>query len=102
MEWVTDTHHDFGVLTYKQPKSHIFVFRNTSKEPLTIDNVRTSCGCTSPEWEEEVVMPDSLGRITLEYDAFKLGYFQKFAKVYFSGQKKGERLVIEGEVVEED
>lgn len=101
IEWVSDTKHDFGVLIHKKPGVHYFAFRNISDEPLTVDNVRTTCGCTSPDWDEDVVMPDSIGMIKLEYDAFKLGYFQKFARVFFNGQKKSEKLMIEGEVVEE-
>lgn len=101
IEWVSDTKHDFGVLIHKKPEVHVFTFKNISDEPLTIDNVRTSCGCTSPDWDENVVMPDSIGTITLEYDAYKLGYFQKYARVFFNGQKKSEKLMIEGEVIEE-
>ncbi|MFT4762231.1 MAG: hypothetical protein ACI9XO_004990 [Paraglaciecola sp.] len=102
VEWLTDTKHDFGVLMHKQPGVHYFSYKNISGEPLTVDNIRTTCGCTSPEWEDIVIMPDSTGIIKIEYDAQKLGYFQKFAKVFFHGQKKSEKLVIEGEVIEND
>jgi len=101
IEWISDTEYDFGVLIHKQPGVHSFKFKNVSNEPLTIDNVRTTCGCTSPDWSADVVMPDSIGVIKLEYDAYKLGYFHKLAKVFINGQKKSEKLVIEGEVVEE-
>lgn len=101
VEWTTDTTHDFGVLTYKKPGVHHFAYKNVSGEPLTIDNIRTTCGCTAVEWQEEVIMPDSVGIIKIEYDAEKLGYFQKFARVFFHGQRKSEKLMIEGEVVEQ-
>ena len=100
VEWISDTKHDFGILKHKEPGSHYFAFKNISGAPLTVDNVRTSCGCTSTEWESNVVMPDSIGMIKLEYDAEKLGYFQKFARVFFHGQRQGDKLMIEGEVVE--
>lgn len=100
VEWLTDTTHDFGVLTHKKAGVHYFAYKNVSDEPLTIDNVRTSCGCTAVEWQEDVIMPDSVGMVKIEYDAQKLGYFQKYARVFFHGQRKSEKLMVEGEVVE--
>ena len=85
---------------HDKPSTHTFVFKNISGQPIKVDNIRSTCGCTSPIWNEDVVLPDSLGTIILEYDAHKIGYFRKVARVYFSGQKKPERLVLEGEVVE--
>ncbi len=98
IEWLTDTEHDFGLLTHRQPASFIFQFRNTSDEPVSIDNVRTTCGCTKPEYSDAPVMPDSLGSILVGYDAKKQGYFRKRIKVFFSCQRKAEHLFIEGEV----
>jgi len=100
VEWLTPTSHDFGNIPRDVPVECVFVYKNISSEPLTVDNVRTSCGCTAPEWDTgEVIMPDSTGQIRLVFDAHMPGYFYKLAKVYFSGQRKGEKLIIEGEVV---
>ena len=102
MQWISDTSHDFGSIEQGKTVVHTFIFQNTSQEPLTIDNVRTACGCTSPLWEEALIEPDSTGTIKLEFDATKIGYFQKEAKVFFHGQRKAERLTIMGEVVAPD
>lgn len=100
IEWQTPTTHDFGTLKKGNPVEHIFTFKNISDAPITVDNVRTSCGCTAPEWDEtEIIMPDSVGTVKLIFDARAAGYFYKMAKVYFNGQKKGEKLFIEGDVV---
>jgi|APTNR8051073442_1049403.scaffolds.fasta_scaffold08165_2 hypothetical protein len=98
VEWLSPVEHDFGVLQHRKPSTHEFRFRNTSGEPLTVDNVRASCGCTVPDWSYEPVLPDSVGVISVEYDARDIGYFYKKLKVYLHGQKKPELLVIEGEV----
>ncbi|MDZ4680408.1 MAG: DUF1573 domain-containing protein [Saprospiraceae bacterium] len=98
VEWLGATEHDFGVLQHRKPSTHEFRFRNTGGEALTVDNVRASCGCTVPEWSYEPVAPDSVGIISVEYDARDLGYFYKKLKVYLHGQRKPELLVIEGEV----
>lgn len=103
VEWLNETSHDFGTIKQNQPVSHIFKFKNISDTPLTIDNVRTTCGCTAPEWDEsEVILPDSTGKITLAFDAKAPGYFYKMAKVWINGQKRGEKLFIEGEVIPEN
>lgn len=96
VEWQSATTHDFGDLEQGTPVTYVFSFRNLSKDSLYIDNVRTACGCTSPEWEDVLVAPDSLGHISIEYDADDSGYFYKWIKVYFNGYRKAEKLFIEG------
>lgn len=100
IEWQVPTTHDFGSIKKDIPVEHIFTFKNISGTPLTVDNVRTSCGCTAPEWDEtEVILPDSTGTVKLIFNARASGYFYKMAKVFFNGQKKGEKLYIEGDVI---
>lgn len=96
VEWHSPTTHDFGDIIHRQPVSHNFSFKNKSDAPITIDNVRTTCGCTVPDWSEAPILPDSLGIISVEYDARDVGYFKKQIKVYFQGQRKAEKLSIEG------
>ncbi len=98
--WQVPTTHDFGDLERGVPTTTTFTFRNVSTDSLYIDNVRPACGCTSPEWEDVLVPPDSLGHILIEYDADDAGYFNKGVKVYFNGYRKAERLWIEGWVEE--
>ena len=103
IEWLNETSHDFGLIEPDKPVFIEFQYKNISHEPLTVDNVRTTCGCTTPEWTyEEVILPDSIGIIKLEYDAKKPGPFKKLVRVFFSNQKKGEKLIIEGEVMEDE
>lgn len=102
VEWLTPATHEFGDLIHKEAATHEFLFRNISKDTITIDNVRPSCGCTLPNWEDTPVPPDSTGAIRVEYDAHDQGYFKKKIKVYFSGQRKAEILYLEGWVVKLD
>ncbi|MCO6475354.1 MAG: DUF1573 domain-containing protein [Phaeodactylibacter sp.] len=96
VEWLAETTYDFGDIPHRKPAKHEFRFRNISGEPLVIDNVRPSCGCTAPGWDAAAVPPDSTGVISIEYDARDLGYFYKKIKVYFHGQRRAEVLYIEG------
>lgn len=98
--WLSPTEHDFGEFERYDMQQVEFKFKNNSGEAVVIDNVRTTCGCTSPDWTEEPIPADSTSTITIEYDARKLGYFRKKVKVYFSGIRKGEKLLVEGEVIE--
>ncbi len=100
IEWQCERSYDFGILLQKQPDTTYFSFKNIGSEPLVIDNVRTSCGCTATEWTDDVIEPDSSTTIAVEYNAYKLGYFRKKIKVFVSTQRKGEVLWVEGEVVE--
>jgi len=98
--WLTPTEHDFGEFEQFDIQQVEFKFKNNTGEPVVIDNVRTTCGCTSPDWTDEPILADSTSVITIEYDARKVGFFYKKVKVYFSGIRKGHKLYIEGEVVE--
>ena len=96
--WLSPTAHDFGELKQGKPVTHVFRFKNTGNTPLLIDNVRASCGCTGVDWLEEIVPPGGEGTVKIEFDAKKPGYFYKKITVFFSSQRKGEKLFIEGYV----
>ncbi len=98
--WLTPTEHDFGEFKRYDLQQVDFEFQNNTDEPVVVDNVRAACGCTSPNWSEEPILPGEKGKITVEYDARKVGYFYKKVKVYFSGIRKGHKLYVEGDVVE--
>ncbi|MCK4700035.1 MAG: DUF1573 domain-containing protein, partial [Bacteroidales bacterium] len=54
--------HDFG--TFKEEDGNVtckFSFTNTGSIPLVINRVIASCGCTSPAWSKEPVMPGRKG-----------------------------------------
>ncbi len=101
VEWETTTDHDFGDLLRGESVTFDFKFKNISDQPIMIDNVRPDCGCTAPNWENIPTMPDSTGILSITFDATKKGYFNKKIKVFFSGQRKGEKLTVEGFVEEE-
>lgn len=88
--------HNFGDLLQGEPVTFVFQFKNIHDEPIVIESVRPQCGCTAPEWNDTPVMPDSIGTLSVTYDADKQGYFYKKIKVYFSGQRKAEKLYVEG------
>jgi len=62
------TDHNFGDLQ-EGPKANVdFVFTNTGNKPLILTDVKASCGCTTPEWPKEPIMPGQTSKIKVEYN----------------------------------
>jgi hypothetical protein len=72
------TEHNFGNVPQGPPSAtYVFKFKNTGKAPLILSEVLTSCGCTTPEWSKEPVLPGKSGEIKVGYNALSLGGFSK-------------------------
>lgn len=81
LEFVKETH-DFGNLQEGDAAEAEFVFKNTGKEPIIIQNVRPSCGCTAPSWSKEAVAPGKTGVIKAAYGTKgRVGSFNKSISV---------------------
>lgn len=59
--------HDFGTLGEGPNAEHEFSFTNTGKEPIIINQVQASCGCTTPTWSKEPVLPGQKGSVKAVY-----------------------------------
>lgn len=59
--------HDFGTLAEGGAADFIFQFKNTGKEPLIIQKVQPSCGCTTPDWTKEPILPGKTGIVKASY-----------------------------------
>lgn len=66
MVFQKDTH-DFGTLSEGGAADFIFQFKNTGKEPLIIQKVQPSCGCTTPDWTKEPILPGKTGIVKASY-----------------------------------
>jgi len=63
------TTHDFGkIKEIDGPVSHNFQFTNTGSVPLIIRDVNASCGCTSPSWTKEPILPGKTGFIKATFN----------------------------------
>lgn len=99
------TTHDFGEVPFttnsKEFVTYNFVFENTGDEPLSIDNVRASCGCTTPSYPKEPILPGQTGKIKVKYKNNRKGAFHKSITVYSNTNPKTTTLFIKGTVVQE-
>jgi hypothetical protein len=60
--------HDFGTVKEGPSAEYTFEFKNAGKEPLIISNAQASCGCTTPEWPKEPILPGKTGKILVRYN----------------------------------
>ena len=72
-----ETEHDFAKIPQGKPVYHNFEIVNTGSQPLKLDNVQASCGCTTPEWNHEAIAPGATAIIKVGYNAATEGYFDK-------------------------
>jgi len=77
------TEHNFGDITQGDVVEHTFKFTNTGTQPLIIERVDVTCGCTTPAWTKEPVMPGKTGFVTAKYNsAGRLGQQKKAITVH--------------------
>ena len=92
-----ETEHDFGKIPQGKPVYYNFEIVNTSKEPLKLDDVHASCGCTTPEWSHEPIAPGTTAVIKVGYNAASEGVFTKAITItYNTNQTK--QILIKGTV----
>lgn len=60
---------NFGTVKQGEKVTHVYKFKNTGDEPLTIKNAKGSCGCTVPEWPKEPIAPGAESEITVSFDS---------------------------------
>lgn len=61
--------YDFGSVKEGKEVEHVFSFTNTGKVPLVINDVKSTCGCTIPEWPEEPIAPGEKGEISVQFNS---------------------------------
>ncbi|MCF6241346.1 MAG: DUF1573 domain-containing protein [Bacteroidales bacterium] len=93
-----DTLHIFGKIWYQGNAEYEFVFKNTGKTPLIISDVKSSCGCTVPEWSKKPVLPKEKGIIKVKYDTKRIGEFYKIITVYSNAKNSPVKLYVQGNV----
>ncbi|MBP7389017.1 MAG: DUF1573 domain-containing protein [Chitinophagales bacterium] len=83
--------------------THEFAFTNTGKEPLILTNVRASCGCTTPSWPKEPILPGKDGKILVTYNTQgRPGAFTKTITINSNADEANKVITIKGDVIKED
>jgi hypothetical protein len=92
--------HNFGVVKEDGgTHNYSFVFSNTGEEPIVITNVRSNCGCATPDWTKQPVMPGGKGFVKVEFNPRNMpGKFNKTIVVSSTALSANKVLRILGEV----
>ncbi|TLV01592.1 DUF1573 domain-containing protein [Dyadobacter luticola] len=61
--------YDFGTIQEGAVVEHDFKFRNDGEYPLILNNITSSCGCTTPEWPKEPIGPKQTSSIKVRFDS---------------------------------
>jgi len=91
---------DFGTVEEGNKADKTFTFKNTGNQPIILSNVQASCGCTTPNWTREPIMPGQSGKIDVSYNsAGRPGAFNKTITVTSNATEPSKVLTIRGNVV---
>lgn len=92
------TDHNFGTRDNGSDVSYDFEFVNTGKSDIIINNVSTSCGCTTPEWPRQPIPSKGRAVIKVKYDSNRIGNFSKTITVYSNAKNSPVVLSIRGQI----
>lgn len=90
---------NYGKIEKGANGTRVFKFKNEGTEPLVLNSVRASCGCTTPKWTREPIAPGAVGNITVKYDTNRMGNFHKTVTVNSNATNKTVVLTIKGQVM---
>jgi hypothetical protein len=90
---------DYGTIEKGTNKKRVFTFKNTGKAPVFITKVKTSCGCTVPNYPKAPILPGETASIDVTYDTNRMGKFTKTITVMSNAEEPLQRLTIKGNVI---
>lgn len=61
--------HDFGDINQGDVVEQVFKFTNTGNQPLIISEIKTTCGCTTPVFPKNPIMPGASGEIKVGFNS---------------------------------
>lgn len=94
-----DSIYDFKKISKTGNVKTVFKFSNVGESQLIIYDVKTSCGCTKPEWSMNPIEPNGNGIIKVMFDAKGRGLFNKTLSVFYNGKDSPKKLIIKGEIL---
>jgi hypothetical protein len=93
---IDKTKHEFGTIKMGESAEAWFQLKNTGIHPLAIHNVSTSCGCTTVEWNKQMVKPKETTPIKVVIKPDEERFFNKVINVHCNTKESPLNLVISG------
>lgn len=86
-----------GKFDWKQERKAVFILTNVGTNLLVLDDVTTSCGCTSVDYSKESVRPGNSISLNVTYKADHPEHFDKTITVYCNAESSPVVLRITGD-----
>ncbi|MDE0470589.1 MAG: DUF1573 domain-containing protein [Ekhidna sp.] len=95
--------YDFGDIVQGEKVEYVFELENTGNEPLILTDVKTTCGCTAPEWPREPIEPGQKESLKVVFNsAGKVGMQNKVITVMSNAVNSPARVKIVTNVLTKD
>ena len=93
--------HDFGKFDEEKKQTVVFAFTNTGDEPLVIQQVMTTCGCTVADYTKTPIPAGKKGQIKVTYNdkGKPKGFFRKVITVRSNATNAMTRIYISGDML---
>lgn len=88
-----------GRFDWQKEQKVTFTLKNTGNKPLVIQDVNTSCGCTSVAYSKEPVQPSGELKLEVIYKAEHSEHFNKTITVYCNAESSPLVLKIMGDAI---
>ncbi len=79
-----EENHDFGKIPYGKSVEFDVEIKNISNQPVKIENVKVSCGCTTPKYQQGPFAPGETFKVTLGFSGYADGPFDKYVDISFN------------------
>lgn len=89
----------FGKIKQGVPVTAGFILTNISGNPVVIESVNASCGCTVPDYSKEPIPAGGKSKVKVGYNAATPGTFDKAITIQLAGVPQSIAVRITGEVV---
>jgi hypothetical protein len=87
---------DYGKIEKDSNGERSFVFTNVGDQPIIIERVQSSCGCTVPKKPEGPIMPGKKAEIKVKYATNRVGGFSKSITIYSNAKNPRKIVRIKG------
>ena len=87
--------YEFGDIILGDVIELIFEFKNSGNAPLILQDVKTTCGCTVPEWPRAPLPPGATAELRVKFNsAGKVGIQNKVITVISNATNQTSRVMI--------
>ncbi len=87
---------NYGKIEKDSNGERVFIFTNVGDEPIVIQRIQSSCGCTVPKKPEKPIMPGEKGEIKVSYATNRIGGFSKSITIYSNAKNPKKVIRIKG------